>query len=66
MVDLSSFDNLDGSEAESTYRDRLKASFHMTIGSNPGRAFKLKWEYDNEIDAFYKIRECWNRKIKKQ
>lgn len=25
----------------------------------------LKWEYDNEIDAFYKHQKKWNQKLKK-
>ena len=26
---------------------------------------KLKWEYDNEIDAFYKHQKKWNQKLRK-
>lgn len=38
----------------------------MNIGSNPEECSKLKWEYDNEIDAFYKNQKAGiERKISK-
>ena len=62
---LSSFDNQYASLAESTYRDRPKNFPYEQLDQIQEERSKLKWEYDNEIDAFIKIRESWNRKPKK-
>ena len=51
---LRSFDNLYGSLAESTYRDRPMNFPYKQLDQIQEERSKLKWEYDNEIDAFYK------------
>ena len=63
---LKSFDNLYASLAESAYRDRSKQFPYEQLDQIQEERSKLKWEYDNEIDAFYKNQKNWNRKPKKQ
>ena len=62
---LSSFDNLYASLAESTYRDRLKNFSYEQLDQIQEERSKLKWEYDNEIDAFYKNQKKLASKDKK-
>ncbi|WP_205011864.1 hypothetical protein [Streptococcus parasanguinis] len=63
---LSSFDNLYASLAESSYRDRPMNLPYKQLDQIQEERSTLKWEYDNEIDAFYKHQKNWNRKPKKQ
>ena len=51
---LKSFDNLYASLAESAYRYRPKKFPYEQLDQIQEERSKLKWEYDNEIDAFYK------------
>lgn len=51
---LKSFDNLYASLAESSYRDRPMNLPYKQLDQIQEERSKLKWEYDNEIDAFYK------------
>ena len=51
---LKSFDNLYASLAESSYLDRPMNLPYKQIDQIQEERSKLKWEYDNEIDAFYK------------
>ena len=62
---LSSFDNLYASLAESTYRDRLKNFSYEQLDQIQEERSKLKWEYDNKIDAFYKNQKKLASKDKK-
>ena len=62
---LSSFDNLYASLAESTYRDRPKNFPYEQLDQIQEERSKLKWEYDNEIDAFYKNQKMLESKDKK-
>ena len=62
---LSSFDNLYGSLAESTYRDRPMNFPYKQLDQIQEERSKLKWEYDNEIDAFYKHQKKLESKAKK-
>ena len=62
---LSSFDNLYASLAESTYRDRPKNFSYEQLDQIQEERSKLKWEYDNEIDAFYKNQKKLASKDKK-
>ena len=63
---LSSFDNLYASLAESTYRDRPKNFSYEQLDQIQEERSKLKWEYDNEIDAFYKNQKKLESKAKKK
>ena len=51
---LKSFDNLYASLAESSYRDRPMNLPYKQLDQIQEERSKLKWGYDNEIDAFYK------------
>ena len=62
---LSSFNNLYASLAESTYGDRLKNFPYEQLDQIQEECSKLKWEYDNEIDAFYKNQKMLESKDKK-
>ena len=62
---LKSFDNLYASLAESSYRDRPNNFPSEQLDQIQEERSKLKWEYDNEIDAFYKHQKKWNQKLKK-
>ena len=62
---LSSFDNLYASLAESSYRDRPKNFPYEQLDQIQEERSKLKWEYDNEIDAFYKHQKKLESKAKK-
>lgn len=62
---LSSFDNRYGSLAESTYCDRPTNFSYEQLDQIQEERSTLKWEYDNEIDAFYKHQKKWNQKLKK-
>ena len=62
---LSSFNNLYASLAESTYGDRLKNFPYEQLDQIQEERSKLKWEYDNEIDAFYKNQKKLESKDKK-
>lgn len=62
---LNSLDNLYASLAESTYRDRPTNFSYEQLDQIQEDRSTLKWEYDNEIDAFYKHQKKWNQKLKK-
>lgn len=62
---MRSFDNLYGSLAESTYRDRPMNFPYKQLNQIQEERLKLKWEYGNEIDAFYKNRKKLESKAKK-
>ena len=62
---LRSFDNLYASLAESAYRDRPKNFPYEQLDQIQEERSKLKWEYDNEIDAFYKNQKMLESKDKK-
>lgn len=62
---LKSFDNLYASLAESAYRDRPNKFPYEQLDQIQEERSTLKWEYDNEIDAFYKHQKKWNQKLKK-
>ena len=62
---LSSFDNLYSSIAESAYRYRPKNFPFEQLDQIQEERSKLKWEYDNEIDAFYKSQKKLESKDKK-
>ena len=62
---LKSFDNLYASLAESAYRDSLKIFSYEWLDQIQEERSKLKWEYDNEIDAFYKNQKKLESKDKK-
>ena len=62
---MRSFDNLYGSLAESTYRDRPKIFPYEQLDQIQEERSKLKWEFDNEIDAFYKNQKKLESKAKK-
>ena len=62
---LSSFDNLHASLAESTYHDRPKNFPYEQLNQIQEERSKLKWEYDNEIDAFNKNQKKLESKAKK-
>ena len=62
---LKSFDNLYASLAESAYRDRPKNFPYEQLDQIQEERSKLKWEYDNEIDAFYKNQKKLESKAKK-
>ena len=62
---LKSFDNLYASLAESTYRDRPKNFPYEQLNPIQKERSKLKWEYDNKIDAFYKNQKMLESKDKK-
>ena len=63
---LSSFDNLYASLAESTYRDSPMNFPYKQLNQIQEERSKLKWEYDNEIDAFYKNQKMLESKDKKK
>ena len=63
---MSSFDNRYGSLAESTYRDRPKNFPSEKLDQIQEERSKLKWEYANEIDAFYKNQKMLESKDKKK
>ena len=62
---MRSFDNLYASLAESAYRDRPKNFPYEQLDQIQEERSKLKWEYDNEIDAFYKNQKMLESKDKK-
>ena len=62
---MRSFDNLYGSLAESTYRDRPMNFPYKQLNQIQEERLKLKWEYGNEIDAFYKNQKMLASKDKK-
>lgn len=62
---LSSFDNRYASLAESTYRDRPTNFPYEQLDQIQEESSKLKWEQDNEIDAFYKNQKKLESKPKK-
>ena len=62
---LNSFDNLYASLAESTYRDSPTNFSYEQLDQIQEERSKLKWEYDNEIDAFYKHQKKLESKAKK-
>lgn len=62
---LNSFDNLYASLAESAYRDRPNRFPYEQLDQIQEERSKLKWEYDNEIDAFYKNQKKLESKAKK-
>ena len=62
---LKSFDNLYASLAESAYRDRPNMFPYEWLDQIQEERSKLKWEYDNEIDAFYKNQKKLESKAKK-
>ena len=62
---LNGFDDLYASLAESAYRDRPNRFPNEQLDQIQEERSKLKWEYDNEIDAFYKHQKKWNQKLKK-
>ena len=62
---LKSFDNLYASLAESTYRDRPQKFPYEQLDQIQEERSKLKWEYANEIDAFYKNQKKLESKDKK-
>ena len=63
---LSSFDNRYGSLAESTYCDRPTNFSYEQLDQIQEERSKLKWEYDNEIDAFYKNQKKLESEAKKR
>lgn len=62
---MNGFDDLYASLAESAYRDRPNRFPNEQLDQIQEERSKLKWEYDNEIDAFYKHQKKWNQKLKK-
>ena len=62
---LKSFDNLHASLAESSYRDRPMNLPYKQLDQIQEERSKLKWEYDNEIDSFYKNQKKLELKAKK-
>ena len=62
---LKSFDNLHASLAESAYHDRPANFPSEQLDQIQEERSKLKWEYDNEIDAFYKHQKKLESKAKK-
>lgn len=62
---LKSFDNLYASLAESAYRYRPKNFPYEQLDQIQEEHSKLKWEYDNEIDAFYKHQKKMESEAKK-
>ena len=62
---LKSFDNLYASLAESAYRYRPKNFPYEQLDQIQEECSKLKWEYDNKIDAFYKNQSKLESKAKK-
>ena len=62
---LKSFDNLYASLAESTYRNRSTNFPYEQLDQIQEERSKLKREYDNEIDAFYKNQKKLESKPKK-
>ena len=62
---LKSFDNLYASLAESAYRYRPKKFPYEWLDQIQEERSKLKWEYDNEIDAFYKDQKKLESEAKK-
>lgn len=62
---LKSFDNLYASLAESAYRYRPKNFPYEQLDQIQEERSKLKWEYDNEIDSFYKNQKKLELKAKK-
>lgn len=62
---LDSFDNIYASLAESAYRDRPKQFPYEQLDQIQEERSKLKWEYDNEIDTFYKHQKKLESKAKK-
>lgn len=62
---LDSFDNLYASLAESTYRDRPKNFPYEQLNQIQEERSKFKWEYDNEIDTFYKHQKKMESEAKK-
>ena len=62
---LNSFDNLYASLAESAYRDRPNRFPYEQLDQIQEERSKLKWEYDNEIDVFYKHQKKLESETKK-
>lgn len=62
---LKSFDNLYASLAESAYRDRPNKFPYEQLDQIQEERSKLKLEYDNEINAFYKNQKKLESKAKK-
>lgn len=62
---LKSFDNLYTSLAESAYRYRPINFPYEQLDQIQEERSKLKWEYDNEIDAFYKHQKKMESEVKK-
>ena len=62
---LKSFDNLYASLAESAYRYRPTNFPYEQLDQIQEEHSKLKWEYDNEIDAFYKHQKKMESEAKK-
>lgn len=62
---LKSFDNLYASLVESAYRYRPKNFPYEQLDQIQEERSKLKWEYDNEIDSFYKNQKKLESKAKK-
>ena len=62
---LKSFDNRYASLAESSYRDRPMNLPYKQLDQIQEERSKLKWEYDNEIDSFYKNQKKLELKAKK-
>ena len=62
---LKSFDNLYASLAESAYRYRPNKFPYEQLDQIQEERSKLKWEYDNEIDAFYKNQKKLESKAQK-
>ena len=63
---LKSFDNLYASLAESAYRYRPTNVPYEQSDQIQDERSKLKWEYDNEIDAFYKNQKKIESEAKKK
>lgn len=62
---LKSFDNLYTSLAESAYRYRPTNFPYEQLDQIQEERSKLKWEYDNEIYAFYKHQKKMESEVKK-
>ena len=62
---LKSFDNLYASLAESAYRYRPNKFPYEQLDQIQEERSKLNWEYDNEIDAFYKNQKKLESNAKK-
>ncbi len=62
---LNSFDNRYASLAESAYHDWPTNFPNEQLDQIQEERSNLKWEYDNEIDAFYKNQKKLESKAKK-